>query len=150
MAIESTANVVCRNPKTGQVLSVSAKAFYSVYLNKGFEIANAQNVDAALPAGRRTGEKKRSEPTSVTGSAADIAAGLGLDNAGDPMTFSKAAAISKKSRADNADSSVAAGGDAEKDVTGSAKVENENSIDTDGSANDAGRESTKRDRGRSR
>lgn len=81
------------NPATGQILTCTEKLFYSIYREKGFEVVDRDNADKGVAAGsggskRSNGERRRTEPTSEIGSAADIAAGLGLDNktAGDAGT----------------------------------------------------------------
>lgn len=128
--------VTCRNPETGQTITCGAKVFYSLYIEKGFEIVNRDNADAAAKK-KPSGEKPKGEPASVTGSAADIAERLNLTN--NPGTDPP------KTPADNA------GGDAETDAagpaTGKGKSTNEDDANLDGTVTTE-RESNRRDRGR--
>lgn len=76
--IAGHASVICKNPKTGQTLTTTAKVFYSIYIDKGFELVNRGNVEDD---GRREPTKTASvrEPKSVVvGSAAAVAAALEL------------------------------------------------------------------------
>jgi len=117
--INATEIVTWQNPATGQIGTSTAKVYHSIYADKGFMLVTRDNVEVGVAAGRTSGEKRRSEPASETGSAASIAQGLGLDNS--PAN------------------------DAEKGV---AKGTNAKQIDADRSDASAERESNKRDRGR--
>ena len=118
--------VTVLNPATGQVLNTTAKVFGSIYKDKGFQLVSRDNVDNGNAVPKGSAQKRRSEPASQTGSAADIAAGLGLAAATDQTAI-----------------------DAEKGVAGSGaeKTNNENDANSDGSDVTAERESNKRDRG---
>ena len=110
------------NPATGQVLTTTKKVFYSIYVDKGFELADRDTVAAAAPLknGRRSGEVPRRENKSIQASgAADVAAQLGLTT-----------------RSDDAGSGVVAGGT------------NENDTDANESTASEERKSSGRDRGR--
>lgn len=76
--------VVCKNPKTGQVLTTTAKVFHSIYVDKGFELLSRQNVDHDDREDRPRKNSRSREPRSEElSSARDIANRLGIDpNAG--------------------------------------------------------------------
>lgn len=127
--IDGEAPVVVRNPATRQVFTTTRKKYEVLYRDKGMEIAGRDNVDTPImAAGRRSGEIRRSETPSAIGSAADIAAGLGLAQKTDAgsMTYDQAAAKHKE-------------------IEGRT---NENATDIDGPGISGERQPTKRDRGR--
>lgn len=131
-------NVLVVNPKNGQPLEVSEKAFNSVYRDKGFEIVdrdNADKVSAARP-GRRLSGENVGKGNRVTGreTPADNA-GSGV---GDASTVS-AADIAKTIGLTGQEGTA-------ETTTGGAKA-NEGKTNTNKPAT-AERNSAKRDRGR--
>lgn len=70
--------------KPGQSpIMVSPKAFNAVYKNKGFSIVDRAAAAKSKPAGTN-GKNKEPRAKARTGSAADVAATLGLTDADDP------------------------------------------------------------------
>lgn len=69
----------------GQVLNCTRKAFLSVYQDKGFQLAeDAVRSDRAEPAPREKRERNPKRPgtaSPATGSAAEVAAALGMTGA---------------------------------------------------------------------
>jgi hypothetical protein len=150
---EHLETIMVRNPASGQILQTTKKVFHSIYLDKGFEIVTRDNVaNGVTSSGRKSGEKRRSEPASVNGSAAAIAAGLGLDQAAGAgsMTFDEAAAKYKEIQAGAADGEKLLTPSADNAETGVAieGKKDENAVNTDGPAVTPERQPVKRDRGR--
>lgn len=166
--------VTCRNPETGQVLTVGAKVFHSIYIDKGFELVTRDNVETGASGHGRRGNgresKPKAEPESVqTGSAAGIAAGLGLTHEPEGSSGSVADNLPpatggvsakdqrQKSPATNAEPGVNAeqkkaefstGAIGAADLPGAKNNIDGNDANTDGEGASAERESNRRDRGR--
>lgn len=157
-------------------MTVSAKVFHSIYIEKGFELVTRDNADSSVTGHKKTGNgaKTKSEPASVNNSTAELAARLGLTPQTDsePKTSTTsdgtvppagggvtAQSQRQKTSATNAESDVASGqneGGKEfsteaigaGDLPGSKKNIDEDATNSDSANASAERESNKRDRGR--
>lgn len=69
-------SVTIQNPTTNQILTVSVKLFETIYSEKGFNEVSRDNAKAGLQKGK---SKQDNGPVSSIGSAADMAAKLGID-----------------------------------------------------------------------
>jgi hypothetical protein len=86
-----TTPVVVKNPKTGQVIKTTEKVFYSIYRDKGFVAVNRETAGDPPVVKTGNGSKRKTErSTTIAGSAAEVAAGLGLDDKATPKKTSMA------------------------------------------------------------
>lgn len=119
--------VHAQNPKTGQIVDLTRKAFNSVYVDKGFELIETAEDLRPEPPTKAERLKRSENGSAITSSAADLAKALQIDKTPDEIPLK---------------TKTAAAANAAEDVT-----ENEDDFDANKSATEP-RKPAGRDRGR--